>query len=159
MANYETQDLQYLQMMQENITRMAGNSANAKTWLVTIVTGFFAIGCSIKDLDWWLLLAIIPIVVFWYIDAYYLSLERALRNREQIYINLMNSLEKSTGDNLIDEKQNTLFDFRPLFMDNDDDDLKLKKTKCMMFNKSVYPVYLIMLFLIIVATVVTNMCN
>lgn len=158
MANYETQDLQYLQMMQENITRMAGNSANAKTWLVTIVTGFFAIGCSIIDLDWWLLLAIIPIVVFWYIDAYYLSLERALRNREQIYINLMNSLE-STGDNLIDEKQNTLFDFRPLFMDNDDDDLKLKKTKCMMFNKSVYPVYLIMLFLIIVATVVTNMCN
>lgn len=158
MANYETQDLQYLQMMQENITRMAGNSANAKTWLVTIVTGFFAIGCSIKDLDWWLLLAIIPIVVFWYIDAYYLSLERALRNREQIYINLMNSLE-STGDNLIDEKQNTLFDFRPLFMDNDDDDLKLKKTRCMMFNKSVYPVYLIMLFLIIVATVVTNMCN
>ena len=156
MANYETQDLQYLQMMQENITRMAGNSANAKTWLVTIVTGFFAIGCSIKDLDWWLLLAIIPIVVFWYIDAYYLSLERALRNREQIYINLMNSLE-STGDNLIDEKQNTLFDFRPLFMDNDD--LKLKKTKCMMFNKSVCPVYLIMLFLIIVATVVTNMCN
>ena len=158
MANYETQDLQYLQMMQENITRMAGNSANAKTWLVTIVTGFFAIGCSIKDLDWWLLLAIIPIVVFWYIDAYYLSLERALRNREQIYINLMNSLE-STGGNLIDEKQNTLFDFRPLFMDNDDDDLKLKKTKCMMLNKSVYPVYLIMLFLIIVATVVINMCN
>lgn len=158
MANYETQDLQYLQMMQENITRMAGNSTNAKTWLVTIVTGFFAFGCSITNLDWWLLLAIIPIVVFWYIDAYYLSLERALRNREQIYINLMNSLE-STGDNLIDEKQNTLFDFRPLFMDNDDDDLKLKKTKCMMLNKSVYPVYLIMLFLIIVASVVINMCN
>ena len=158
MANYETQDLQYLQMMQENITRMAGNSTNAKTWLVTIVTGFFAFGCSITDLDWWLLLAIIPIVVFWYIDAYYLSLERALRNREQIYINLMNSLE-STGDNLIDEKQNTLFDFRPLFMDNDDDDLKLKKTKCMMLNKSVYPVYLIMLFLIIVASVVINMCD
>ena len=158
MANYETQDLQYLQMMQENITRMAGNSANAKIWLITIVTGFFAIGCSIKDLDWWLLLAIIPIVVFWYIDAYYLSLERALRNREQIYINILNSLER-TGDNLIDEKQNTLFDFRPLYMDNDDDDRKLKKTKCMMLNKSVYPVYLIMLFLIIVATVVTNMCN
>lgn len=158
MANYETQDLQYLQMMQENITRMAGNSTNAKTWLVTIVTGFFAFGCSITDLDWWLLLAIIPIVVFWYIDAYYLSLERALRNREQIYINLMNSLE-STGDNLIDEKQDTLFDFRPLFMDNDDDDLKLKKTKCMMLNKSVYPVYLIMLFLIIIASVVINMCN
>ena len=158
MLNYDAQDLQYLQMMQENITRMAGNSANAKTWLVTIVTGFFAIGCSIKDLDWWLLLAIIPIIVFWYIDAYYLRLERALRNREQKYINLMNSLE-DTGDNSTEEKRNALFDFRPLFMDNEDNDAKLKKTKYMMLNKSVYPVYLIMLFMIIVATVVINICN
>lgn len=158
MLNYDAQDLQYLQMMHENITRMAGNSANAKTWLVTIVTGFFAIGCSIKDLDWWLLLAIIPIIVFWYIDAYYLRLERALRNREQKYINLMNSLE-DTGDNSTEEKRNALFDFRPLFMDNEDNNAKLKRTKYMMLNKSVYPVYLIMLFMIIVATVVINICN
>lgn len=158
MAKYDTQDLQYLQMMQENITRMAGNSANAKTWLITIVTGFFAIGCSIKDLDWWLLLAIIPIIVFWYIDAYYLRLERALRNREQKYINLMNSLEGTSG-NSTEEKQNALFDFRPLFMDYEDKDAKLKETKCMMLNKSVYPVYLIMLFMIIVATVIINICN
>lgn len=48
MANYETQDLQYLQMMQENITRMAGNSANAKTWLVTIVTGFLQLVVVLK---------------------------------------------------------------------------------------------------------------
>ncbi len=158
MLNYDAQDLQYLHMMQENITRMAKNSANAKTWLITIVTGFFAIGCSIKDLDWWLLLAIIPIIVFWYIDAYYLCLERALRNREQTYINLMNSSESSEV-NLIKEKQNALFDFSPLFKDNEDENKKLKKTKCMMLNKSVYPVYLIMLFMIIVATVVINICN
>lgn len=158
MANYEAQDLQYLQMMQENITRMAGNSANAKTWLVTIVTGFFAIGCSIKDLDWWLILAIIPIVVFWYLDAYYLSLERALRNREQKYINLMNS-SADTDNSFEKNRQNALFDFRPLFMSNDNDERKLKKTKCMMLNKSVYPVYLIILFMIIVATAIINMCN
>lgn len=41
--------------------------------------------------------------MFWYIDAYYLRLERALRNREQKYINLMNSLE-DTGDNSTEEK-------------------------------------------------------
>ena len=158
MANYEAQDLQYLQMMQENITRMAGNSANAKTWLVTIVTGFFAIGCSIKDLDWWLILAIIPIVVFWYLDAYYLSLERALRNREQEYINLMNS-SADTDNSFEKNRQNALFDFRPLFMSNDNDERKLKKTKCMMLNKSVYPVYLIILFMIIVTTAIINMCN
>ena len=48
MANYETHDLQYLQMMQENITRMAGNSANAKTWLVTIVTDFLRLVVVLK---------------------------------------------------------------------------------------------------------------
>lgn len=158
MVNYDTQDLQYLQMMQENITRMAGNSANAKTWLVTIVTGFFAIGCSIADLDWWLLLSIIPILAFWYIDAYYLRLERALRNREQQYINLINSSRDIEVD-LAEKKQNALFDFRPLFMDSDDDKMKLKKTKCMMLNQSVYPVYSIMLFMIIVATIIINIYN
>ncbi len=158
MANYDTQDLQYLQMMQENIVRMAGNSANAKTWIVTIVTGFFAFGCSIKDLDWWLLLTIIPIMTFWYIDAYYLRLERALRNREQEYINLINFSE-DTDDSLAEKKQNALFDFRPLFMDNDDNKKKLKKTTCMMLNKSVYPVYSIMLFLIIAATIIISICN
>lgn len=96
--------------------------------------------------------------MFWYIDAYYLRLERALRNREQKYINLMNSLE-DTGDNSTEEKRDALFDFRPLFMDNEDNNARLKRTKYMMLNKSVYPVYLIMLFMIIVATVVINICN
>lgn len=158
MANYDTQDLQYLQMMQENINRMAGNSANAKTWLVTIVTGFFAFGSSIKDLDWWLLLAIIPIIAFWYIDAYYLCLERALRNREQEYINLMNSLEDEEVG-LSEERQNAIFDFRPLFKDNDDECAKQRKTKRMMLNQSVYPVYVIMLVIIIVATIIIITCK
>ena len=158
MINYETQDLQYLQIMQENIARMAGNSSNAKTWLVTIVTGFFAIGCSIKDLDWWLLLSIIPIVMFWYIDAYYLRLERALRNREQVYINLMNSLD-CADINSTKEKQKALFDFRPLFIKNHDNNAKLKNTKCMMLKESVFPVYVIMLLMIIVATIAINILN
>ena len=54
---YNEDERQYLQMMQDNITRMATNSANAKTWLVTIVAAFLAIGCNIKDFDYWLLLA------------------------------------------------------------------------------------------------------
>ena len=154
MTNYDTQDLQYLQMMQENITRMAGNSASAKTWLVTIVTGFFALGCSITELDWWLLLAIIPTIAFWYIDAYYLRLERALRNREQEYINLLKDKEVS-----LEKKQEALFDFRPLFVNNDNDEMKLKNTKCMMLNQSVYPVYLIMLSMILAVTVVNSICQ
>lgn len=70
----------------------------------------------------------------------------------------MNSLE-GTEVNLAEEKENALFDFRPLFMDNDDNDKDLKKTKCMMLNQSVYPVYLTMLFIIIVTTIVVSICN
>lgn len=33
------------------------------------------------------------------------------------------------------EKQNALFDFRPLFMDKNDDKMKLKNTKRMMLNR------------------------
>ena len=71
---YNEDERQYLQMMQDNITRMATNSANAKTWLVTIVAAFLAIGCNIKDFDYWLLLALVPTAVFWYLDALYLKL-------------------------------------------------------------------------------------
>ena len=37
---YSEDDRQYLQMMQDNITRMAANSSNCKSWLVTIVAAF-----------------------------------------------------------------------------------------------------------------------
>ena len=82
----------YLQMMQDNIIRMATNSANAKTWLVTIVAAFLAMSCNINNFDYWLLLAIAPICVFWYLDAYYLNIERGLRNREQRFINICKSV-------------------------------------------------------------------
>ena len=58
MDSYSNDDRQYLQMMQDNITRLANNSANCKTWMVTLVAGICAIGCSISTLNGWILLAI-----------------------------------------------------------------------------------------------------
>ena len=84
---YNEDDRQYMQMMQGNIERMAGNSSNCKTWLVTIVAGFLAIGCGVDALNGWLFLSVIPIFVFWYLDSYYLKLERGMRNRQRYFIN------------------------------------------------------------------------
>ena len=78
---FSDDDRQYLQMMQDNIARMANNSANCKTWMVTIVAGLCAIGCSIKDMNGWIFLAIIPVVVFWYLDTFYLKKKKKMRNR------------------------------------------------------------------------------
>lgn len=80
---YNDDDRQYLQMMQSNIERMADNSANCKTWMVAFVTAFMALGSSIAVARYWLLLGIIPILLFWYLDTFYLHLERAMRNRNR----------------------------------------------------------------------------
>lgn len=61
---YNDDDRQYLEMMQGNIERMAANSANCKTWMVTIVAGVMALQCSISALNGWILLGILPVVLF-----------------------------------------------------------------------------------------------
>ena len=138
-----------LQMMQENIARMASNSANAKTWLVTIVAAFLAIGCRLDDMHYWLLLALVPILVLWYLDSYYLGLERALRNRERKFINIVNGrIQGVVKDNL--------YDFTPYYVGKNNQDLGYKGTKCQMFNKSVCPLYIIMIAIVVVITLIIN---
>ena len=72
-------NLAHLEMIQAVITRMAGNSFALKGWAVTLVAGLFAL--SSKDANqFYYLVTYIPIVVFWYLDAYYLCQERMYRN-------------------------------------------------------------------------------
>jgi hypothetical protein len=89
----EEDNRQYLEMMQGSIERMAANSANCKTWMATIVSALMALQCSIQALNGWFLLGILPIVLFWYLDVYYLHLERGLRNRETIFMNIIKGLQ------------------------------------------------------------------
>ena len=71
--------LAHLEMIQAVITRMAGNSFALKGWAVTLVAGLFAL--SSKDANqFYYLVTYIPIVVFWYLDSYYLCQERMYRN-------------------------------------------------------------------------------
>lgn len=71
--------LAHLEMIQVVISRMASNSFALKGWAVTLVAGLFAL--SSKDANqFYYLVAYIPIVVFWYLDAYYLCQERMYRS-------------------------------------------------------------------------------
>ena len=95
MKEYERKDIlndddrQYIEMLQGNIERMASNSANCKTWMVTIVSALMALQCSMDDLNWWILSGMLPILLFWYLDVYYLHLERVMRNRETDFLNML----------------------------------------------------------------------
>lgn len=70
--------VKHLEMIQGVINRMARNSFSLKGWAVTLVAGIFALAG--KDTDkMYFLIAYIPILVFWGLDAYYLRQERLYR--------------------------------------------------------------------------------
>ena len=70
--------IRHLEMIQAVITRMAANSFMLKGWAVTLVAGVFVL--SSKDSNpLYFLIAYIPIILFWFLDSYYLQLERKFR--------------------------------------------------------------------------------
>lgn len=71
--------LKHLELIQGIINRMASNSFALKGWAVTLVAGIFALAS--KDTDKiYFLIAYVPIVVFWFLDSYYLLQERLFRS-------------------------------------------------------------------------------
>ena len=73
----QSPDYKHLEMVQGVISRMARNSAQMKTWTVSLVTAVFVFSGLSDDPHW--LIAVggcIPIIAFWFMDAKYLQLER-----------------------------------------------------------------------------------
>lgn len=78
MNSVEPDRLEHLKMIQAIITRMGQNSFSLKGWsvgLLSALLGFAAADSNIK----FALIAYIPAVVFWMLDAYYLHQERLFR--------------------------------------------------------------------------------
>lgn len=71
--------MKHLEMIQEIINRMASNSFALKGWTVTLVAGIFALQGSDTD-NLRHLVAFVPIIVFWGLDAFYLSMEKSYRS-------------------------------------------------------------------------------
>jgi hypothetical protein len=68
----------YLNILQGIISRMAGNSANCKTWCITLVSGLIVVIADKAKPDYaWI--ALIPVILFCFLDAYYLGQERTFR--------------------------------------------------------------------------------
>lgn len=95
----EYDKVSYLNMLQNIITRMAGNSAIMKGFASTIIVG--VLGLTVANIVEWYHVAIslIPMISFVYLDIYYLKMERKYRNlyaliaRPDIYIDHYYSLD------------------------------------------------------------------
>lgn len=71
--------IKHLELIQSVISRMATNSFALKGWAVTLVAGIFVLAGKETD-KLYFLVAYIPIVVFWFLDSYYLQQERLYRS-------------------------------------------------------------------------------
>lgn len=68
----------HLGIMQDVIQRMASNSASCKTWCITLVSAILVVVAD-KGKPEYAWLALIPTVLFFALDAYYLALEKMFR--------------------------------------------------------------------------------
>jgi hypothetical protein len=70
--------IKHLEFIQNSITRMNANSFQIKGMSVTITAALLALYAS-SDRPLYIFIAIIPTIIFWFLDAYYLQQERKFR--------------------------------------------------------------------------------
>lgn len=70
--------LKHLEFIQAVIARMNENSCHIKTWCVTILAALGAM-YNLKPSIFIIVMACAIVVIFWSLDAYYLSLERKFK--------------------------------------------------------------------------------
>lgn len=75
----ESAPKEHLEMIQALITRMGSNSFAVKTWSVGLVAALLAFAAEKDATPWRILVALVPVVIFWYLDAFYLRQERLFR--------------------------------------------------------------------------------
>ena len=78
--------IKHLEFIQGVINRMNSNSFQIKGWMVTIVAALLALYASSSNVAY-IFVGIVPTLVFWFLDAYYLQVERKFRGLYEDVIN------------------------------------------------------------------------
>ena len=83
--------LKHLEMIQGVVNRLANNSFMLKGWSVMIVAALLALSAATQEKIALMLIAFIPLLVFWILDGYFLLQERLFR---EIYNHIIKKDEK-----------------------------------------------------------------
>lgn len=100
----------HLAGLQSTVSRLAGNSAQCKTWAVTLTAALLVLTLE-KGIGVAMPVAALPIFIFALLDAYYLSLERRTRN---LYVAFA---DKVRGQATPGSAEALLFSFGPTHRD------------------------------------------
>jgi hypothetical protein len=78
--SFNQDEIKHLEFIQNAISRMASNSFQMKGWAITIFSALLALfAASNGKLTIYLFVAVIPTILFWALDTYYLQQERKFR--------------------------------------------------------------------------------
>ena len=96
--NHESPAVQkHLEIMQGVINRMAENSRSCKVWCVTLVAAILVLVARTGKADH-ALIALAPTVLFYFLDAYYLALERGFRQSYGSFVRRLHEGEVAASD-------------------------------------------------------------
>jgi hypothetical protein len=70
--------IKHLEMIQSVISRLSTDSFLMKGWALTVTGAFY--GFAVQNLNWRVAtVGLLPVIAFWFLDAYFLSRERMYR--------------------------------------------------------------------------------
>lgn len=81
-----SEQIKHLEFIQGIINRMNSNSFSIKGWAITIVSALLALYASSSNVTY-IFIAIMPTILFWFLDAYYLRQERRFRGLYKDIVN------------------------------------------------------------------------
>ena len=127
---YEKQ-IAHLGFIESIITRMATNSFLLKGWSITLLAAIFAL--SVKDANsQFLLIAYLPIILFWVLDGYFYQ-------QECLYRDLY---KKVAADEQLSEA---------FTLDPRSQGVQSKSVLCCAADKTVWPIYALLVILVVLA--------
>lgn len=91
----DNEQIKHLEFIQVIINRMNSNSFAIKGWAITIVSALLALYASSSEVTY-VFVAIIPTIIFWCLDSYYLQQERKFRGLYSDVINSSSNIELFT---------------------------------------------------------------
>ncbi len=92
----------HVNMLQSIINRMASNSANSKTWAITIISAILVLLFD-KQKTCLVYIVYIPLLLFYFLDSFYLGLEKHFRGEYE---------------NFVDKIESDKFDFKEVYKIN-----------------------------------------
>lgn len=79
--------IEHLKLIQGIITRMNTNSYQIKGWTITLVSALLALYANSRKVTY-IFIALIPVLIFWFLDSYYLQQECKFR---ELYKEIVNT--------------------------------------------------------------------